>query len=384
MRKGSVDYEALLALAKEQNLQPIVGEMLSRDPDFMKSPLYGKTVNQTIGAVASQAARTAAFLELYRAFDAAGVHPLVMKGLVCRRLYGELEDHRPSSDEDILIRPEDFGTVREVMRSMGYEPEREDTTEKQLEELHEVTFDNPGAGLHIEVHTNPIGQDSEIRRKMNDIFRSAFEEPRRTEVEGTQIWTLNHTEHFLLLVLHAFKHMIVNSFGIRQALDILLYDERFSGDIRWDYVYGRLKSVRAERFFCDVIAIGNQYLGFHLEARYGPNCPEDLLEDLMDNGIFGNMDRASITAASITSVALDVGKKPGRIRTILRSGFPSREFMAVRNPELADRPWLLPVCWLKRWIRFVGYNRKNGGGLAAQSLELSGQRVRLLKKYKLL
>ena len=39
-------------------------------------------------------------------------------------------------------------------------------TDRQLEEVQEITFDGGAVGLHIEVHTNPIGQESGIRRDM--------------------------------------------------------------------------------------------------------------------------------------------------------------------------------------------------------------------------
>ena len=274
--------------------------------------------------------------------------------------------------------------MREVLVRQGYEPERQETSERQLEEVQEITFDNPANGLCIEVHTNPIGQESVIRREMNESFRAVFENARKMSVDGTEIWTMGHTEHFLFLVLHALKHMITSSFGVRQMMDILLYDEAFGDEIRWEWVFEALENVHAERFFCDLIYIGRKYLGSDLTARYGPNCPEDLLEEMMDNGIFGSREQAYQTAASITSAAVDRRGRQSRFLTLLRSGFPSLEFMTARNPELADHPWLLPVCWLKRWGRFFQYNRENGGSLIGESIAVSEQRSRLLKKYKLL
>ena len=380
----SAEYDCLMELAQEQSVLPIVGEMLCRDPEFIQEPVYGRTIRQIVASVAAQASRTAAFLELYKAFADAGVYPLVMKGVVCRELYGNLKDHRPSGDEDILIRPVEFETVRKVLKGQGYEPERKEMTERQLEEVQEITFEGGAAGLHIEVHTNPIGQESGIRRDMNQMFRSVFENQRRIEVDGTEIMTMGHTDHFLFLVLHAFKHMISNSFGIRQVLDILLYDEKYGDEIRWDYIYDNLRKVHAEHFFCDLLYIGRQHLGFDLPAKYGPNCPEELLADLMDNGIFGSKEQAYQTAASITTAAIDRGKKRNRFMVLLQTCFPPMEFMVSRNPELADRPWLLPVCWIRRWGRFFRYSRDNGGGLVSDSIAVSRQRIRLLKKYKIL
>lgn len=114
------DYEKILNLAREQNLLALVGEKLCEYKDFITAPEYLKTIADTIGSVACQAARTASFLDLYQAFEDAGLAPIVMKGILCRVLYGKYQDHRPSSDEDILIRQEDFPLLCQVMASKGY------------------------------------------------------------------------------------------------------------------------------------------------------------------------------------------------------------------------------------------------------------------------
>ena len=89
--------------------------------------------------------------------------------------------------------------------------------------LQEVTFDQPESGLHIEVHTNPIGKESGIRRHMNEYFKDVFTKKEAVEIDGTKIWTMDPTDHFLFLVLHAFKHLMSGGLGIRQALDICLF-----------------------------------------------------------------------------------------------------------------------------------------------------------------
>jgi len=49
-----------------------------------------------------------------------GIYPIVMKGMICRQLYGDLGEHRPSSDEDILVEIKDFYKVQEILEKEGY------------------------------------------------------------------------------------------------------------------------------------------------------------------------------------------------------------------------------------------------------------------------
>ncbi len=75
--------------------------------------------------VAGQARRTEAFLSLYKEFVKADIHPIVMKGLICRQLYEEYCDHRPSGDEDILIQKSEFELVQQILVKNGYYPDHE-------------------------------------------------------------------------------------------------------------------------------------------------------------------------------------------------------------------------------------------------------------------
>ena len=158
--------------------------------DFITAPEYLKTIADTIGSVACQAARTASFLDLYQAFEDAGLAPIVMKGILCRVLYGKYQDHRPSSDEDILIRQEDFPLLCQVMASKGFTAENDTVTPQMLETLQEITFYDRQGGLHIEVHTNPMGHNTYVHQKMNTYFKDVFSKKFCVTIDGTKIWTM--------------------------------------------------------------------------------------------------------------------------------------------------------------------------------------------------
>ncbi len=154
-----MDYGEILKLASEQNLQALVCEKLCETREFTTSGEYARAAADTVGLVAGQSARTEAFLELYRKFEKAGLQLVIMKGIICRELYGKFRDHRPSGDEDILVRQEDFPAMRKVMEDSGYRMEMENVSDQELEVLQEITFNSAEAGLHIEVHLSCIYMD---------------------------------------------------------------------------------------------------------------------------------------------------------------------------------------------------------------------------------
>lgn len=248
----------------------------------------------------------------------------------------------------------------------------------------EFTFEDGQGELHIEVHTNPMGQETGIRRQMNRYFTEVFQKKISVQIENTEIWTMEPTDHLLFLILHAFKHFMAGGLGIRQALDICLFCKRYQEEINWEYISDSLENVEGEKFFTDMLYIGNKYLGFDFKIHRERNCPDDLLEDMLTGGVFGNTTQTERTACSMTFAAVDSREKYSTASAVVRAIFPTMRFMRARNPELVEKPWLLPILWMKRWRRFIRYNKENGGGLARESIRTSQKRIELLKKYGLI
>ena len=120
----NTDWFAIFTLAKNHNVLPLIFESASGYEDFVNSPNYQTYMTVSMQWIMRQARHTEEFLSLYRAFLAEELHPIVMKGLVCRQLYGELADHRPSGDEDILIEKKDFEKTKNILEKRGYKIER--------------------------------------------------------------------------------------------------------------------------------------------------------------------------------------------------------------------------------------------------------------------
>lgn len=63
--------------------------------------MLGLFKKRIVQQVTLQAIKTSEFLRLYHFPGEAGIHPVVVKGIICRELYPN-PDYRPSSDEDLL------------------------------------------------------------------------------------------------------------------------------------------------------------------------------------------------------------------------------------------------------------------------------------------
>lgn len=84
----SVDWPAVFALAGQQKLLPIVFEAVRKTPAAEENDaLFAVTKQQVIGQVLNQTVRSAEFADLYRKLCTVGLHPIVVKGQLCSRLY---------------------------------------------------------------------------------------------------------------------------------------------------------------------------------------------------------------------------------------------------------------------------------------------------------
>ena len=100
-------WDALFAMAASHSVLPMIYAAVVRCPAARKadSQIFLPYKRQTMQAVMVQTMKTDAFLRLLPELQAAGVTPIVVKGIICRELYPH-PDYRMSADEDVLIPPE--------------------------------------------------------------------------------------------------------------------------------------------------------------------------------------------------------------------------------------------------------------------------------------
>lgn len=380
------DLQQVLNLAQMHHVLPMVFEAVYSCPaaDALHPELVAECRKATLHAVMGQTVKTEEFLELYRKLRRSGAAPLLVKGLVCRSLYPR-PDYRDSGDEDVLCGEAAFENVHKAMMELGMEPASTDL------KSYEVPYRKKDGLLYIELHKTLFPKNSDIFGDCNRFFGQSFEHPAQITVYGTQILTLDWSEHMLYLILHAFKHFLHSGFGIRQVSDMALFANAYGDRIDWNYVQKKCKGLRAERFAAAIFAIGEKYLTFNPEQAHYPGSwsalrvdPEPLLQDLLRGGIYGGADRSRVHSSNMTLNAVNADKKGRRGNNLLRTVFPPRKRLVGRFPWLYSMPWLLPVAWV---LRFGGYLKEavtRTDSSAAAVIRMGNQRVELLRQYDII
>ena len=391
------DWEAVFCLAERQNLLPLICEVAAHDESIKRYPAYRERLFDSLRFAAEQDEKTAAFLKLYSAFIDNNCYPIVVKGVLCRRLYGEKGSFRLSGDEDILIRYEDFDAVEAVLKAQGYQLkiDKEDDLSayddvafyEKLRYVKELTYFHPQIGLRVEVHINPFGVRNQLNRTMNGYFEEATARCVTEEFDGVALRTFAPTDHLLFLILHAFKHFIYSGFGLRMALDIVMFMNHYQAECDREVLNGKLKAVNAEKLFNDILALANTYWGFDLPLNCEATAPELLLRDLIESGTFGNDSEESTMVAVMSTAAIRDAENhlpTGKLGTLWRLAFPGKEWLYSTNPKIKEQPLLAIPTYFARAGKGLRYLLPRKKAFADKGFQAAQERIDLLKQYEII
>lgn len=369
-----VDWPAVFALAGQQKLLPILFEAVRKMPAAGENAaLFAVTKQQVIGQVLNQTVRSAEFADLYHKLRAAGLHPIVVKGQLCSRLYPQT-DHRISADDDLLIPDGEFMACHEQLLTNGLTT---DTPADELASADEVSYTKKGSPLYIELHRHLFDSAEDSHDELNHFFADL------NPVETDGLLAMPPHEHLLYLLLHAYKHFVRSGIGLRQFCDIGLWARAYHAEIDWQRLHEQCGSVHAATFAAAAFHIAGDYLGieFDLPAPWdGSIDVEPLLHDSLCGGVYGSNDLTRLHSSTVTLNAVKASRT-GEKSSVLSTVFPKREYLERRYPYLKKRPYLLPVAWVQRIAHYASEKQSGTGNSASGSIKLGKERIELMKRY---
>ena len=373
----NVDWSAVFSLAGQQKLTPLLFEAVRTAPAAAENAaLFAAVKQQVIGQVLHQTLRAAEFAALYGDLRAAGLHPIVVKGQLCSRLY-PLKDHRISADDDLYISDAEFMVCHKQLLANGLTT---DTPVDELATADEVSYTKDGSPLYIELHRHLFDSAEDSHDELNHFFADL----NPVEIDG--FLAMPPHEHLLYLLLHAYKHFVRSGIGLRQFCDIGLWARAYHGEIDWQRLHEQCESVHAATFAAAAFRIARDYLGidFDLPAPWdGSIDVEPLLHDSLCGGVYGSNDLTRLHSSTVTLNAVKASRT-GEKSSVLSTVFPKREYLEHRYPYLKKRPYLLPVAWAQRLAHYAREKRQTTADSAAGSLRLARERIELMKQYDIL
>ena len=370
--------KVLAHLARGQLLQPLIVQALFPCPALADSPVLAAMEREARLVVQRQATRTAEFLLLLRQLEERGLHPVVLKGAVCRSLYPEPEQ-RPSTDEDLLIDPKELARWHRELLACGL---RLLGSEEPEEEGYELTYVDPDRDLYLELHLRLFKPDSDVCGDFNRFFEGALSRRVSMRLYGQALETLCPTDHLLYILGHAYKHLLYGGVGVRQLCDICLFANRYAGEIDWTSFRRACEEMGILTLAAAVFRFGERRLGVPVPACFADLDPDEepLLMDCLTGGLYGANDPDRSHSISLTLDAVAADKQGRRTRGLLRALFPTAASLEGRYPYLRKRPALLPAAWAQRLWHYA----RSRGKSPKQSIQIGRERIALLERYGLI
>lgn len=384
------DWLVLFQTAEKHQVFPMIYEAVFRCPAAQQAgpQILAPFKQRTVRYVMLQTMKSNEFYGLFRHLRSSGVLALVVKGIICRSLYPQ-PDYRISGDEDVLIPPEQFELCHKAM--LEYEMQLSDPTQ-DIQEVYEVPYGKLGSPLYIELHKSLFPTDSDAYGELNRYFDRVHERAIEIQVDGVPITTMEYTDHLFYLICHAFKHFLHSGVGIRQICDITLFANTYGKDIDWPLMRERCREIHADLFTVALFQVGQKYLTFDpVQACYPKEWQEIqvdetmLLMDLLDAGIYGDGSMSRKHSSNITLNAMSSqkqGKKVGN--SVISSLLPSAKKLECRYPYLKKYPYLLPVAWGNRIMKYRKETKQSQNNDVASTLSIGKRRLELLKEYQIL
>lgn len=377
-----IGYSQLFVTATQQKLLPYVFEYVRLLPAAEKEenkPLFAMMKKNVINQVMGQTISSLEFSALYRTLIEKNLHPILVKGQLCSRLY-PMKEHRISADNDIYVSDDEFLACHEALVEYGL------TTECDVDKLmdeDEVTYMDKSRGLCIEMHRRLFDSSEDAYDELNPYFADAHKSP----IMMNGVYSLTPHEHMLYLILHAYKHFVVCGIGLRQFVDIAFWGREYYSEIDWKRLYRECRDVHAQTFAQMVFKINEKYLG--IETNYGDvwkneKVPcEPLLHDVLCGGIYGSNDYTRLHSSTVTLSAVKSSRK-GKGGGLRHTLFPKKSYMEKRYKYVEKNPILLPLAWANRIVDYLKETGNNDNDSATDSLKLAKERIELMKIYDII
>ncbi len=277
------------------------------------------------------------FMMLIQEFEKKGIRSQPMKGIFMKQLYPKPE-LREMSDIDILIDEEQLAAAEKIISELGY-------SFHSKESHHDIYLKNKK--IVLEVHWTMY--DSHVDKTQHDYFHNFSKAVLLDDHNYT--YTFSKEDFYIFMLSHMAKHFYQMGCGIRNLIDIYIYQQQYGAQLNKKYISQELKKCGIYEFACHMETLADIWLS-------KKECDEfylHLFNYMLDCGIYGK-DENGIWNRYAYAKSGD--KSTSSFRLKLWYYFPPEYYMKDFYPWVEKKPFLLPVAW---FIRFFGGIFKHKG-----------------------
>lgn len=260
---------------------------------------------------------------------------MLLKGSVLKQIYPKT-DMRTMSDIDILIHSNQYDTISEIMKRLGF------SFKAQSSHDYEWT----SKMIHIELHKSMIPpQDADYYEYFGNGWYKALKCP-----DSPYAYRLSNEDQLIYVFTHFAKHYRNGGIGIRHMIDLWIILDKYP-QINLNYVSKALKSIGLLDFFKNVMYV----LQVWFENKPSTDKSDYITEYIFESGAYGISKNRMISTCAKKYDGGSTFKM--RIKYIISQLFPKIDSMKLAYPVLKNAPILLPLVWIYRFFKVLIFKR---------------------------
>lgn len=276
-----VRWRLLFDLAERHGVQPLLYRALSGTDSLIPAADMRRLVQLYQTNLHRSMLLAREMIHLLDVLAKSNIEVLTYKGLaLAEEVYGDVA-LRPVGDIDLLIHAADLPRLREAMRPLGYvqhSPLSAAEERATLRSGYECVFDGPAGQNLVEVKWAILPRFYAIEFDHDSFFRRAV----WIKVAGHPVRTLSQEDLFLILVVHAAKH-------VWERLILLCDLARITAQqqLDWRWIGARAKALGIVRIVRITLTLANELLGAELPEAAQESLPRDAEAAQLANEICG-------------------------------------------------------------------------------------------------
>ena len=336
-------FPCLYALAKKHDLSHIVSHFVYHNHIDLPSEWLEKLAYDEAISVYRYEQMQYAFAEICGAFDEARIAYLPLKGAVIRPYY-PLESMRTSCDVDVFIHEADLEAAIACLEKKGYRCGDRN--------YHDVSLYSPN-NVHLELHFNIQENMDALDAVLRDAWQYAV------PVDGSRY---EFTKEFFVFHMYAHMayHFVSGGCGIRSLMDIWIMEHRMG-----------------VTYACAVALLKEAGIALFAEqmSRLSDDCFSNRERDAFSARVLEYIFRGGVYGSAGNKIAVKKSKAGNSFSYAVKRLFLPYQTMIILYPILKKAPYLLPFCWVVRWMRaiFDGKTKKIASELSFATHMTDGQ-----------
>jgi len=330
-----INLQVLVDVAQKHKIVPMIYYGALNCGISGSEPLMQQLFITTCRYIAVSQQQTYCLDQMFSAFDDKGIEYMPLKGTLLKDIYPKSE-MRTMGDADILIKPEQYDVIKNVMQELGYE--------EKLESDHEFIWKKPGS--YIELHKRLIPSYNK------DYYAYYGDGWQLAKIKKGTRYEMTDEDQMIYLFTHYAKHYRDAGIGIKHIVDLWVY-RRNKPELDEEYIKTELCKLQLYDFYLNTI----KTLSVWFDGETPDEITNFITHIIFNSGVYGTREAHILSQAVKLSKTQETAEnvKAKKLKSLI---FLNYDSMCKRYPVLKKMPFLLPVMWLVRIFNTVLFKQQ--------------------------